>query len=103
MVVVALLALIVLMVPAGLIFWAMYRSTSITERLHPLTPEQRRAKRRVYAVMIPVMAATLALAAAVGRAGITVVISIFAAVVLLDAILTPLLHYRRSKHRAGSP
>ena len=103
MVVLALLALVVLMVPAGLIFWAIYRSTSIMERLHPLTPEQRRAKRRVYAVMIPLMAASVALAAAVGRAGMVVVIAIFAGVVLLDALLTPLLHYRRSRRRVGPP
>src|SRR5271155_3394954 len=100
MVVLALLPLVVLMVAAGSIFWAMYRSTSIMKRLHPLTPEQQRAKRRVYAVMIPLMAATVALAAAVGRAGVVVVIAIFASVVLLDAILTPLLYYRRSKRRA---
>ena len=103
MVVVAFLALVVLMAAAGLIFWAMYRSTAISERLHPSTPEQRRAKRRVYAVAIPLMAATVALAAALGRAGLVVVIAIFAGMVLLDAILTPLLHYRRAKRRAGPP
>jgi hypothetical protein len=53
--------------------------------------------------MIPLMAATVALGAAVGRAGMTVAIAICAGIVLLDAILTPLLHYRRSKRRAGPP
>lgn len=73
----------------------------MTERLHPLTPKQRRAKRRIYVAVIPLMAASVALAATVGRVGMVVVLAVFGGVVLVDAVLTPLLHYRRSKRRAG--
>jgi predicted PurR-regulated permease PerM len=99
-----LVLLIGLMIPAALIFWAMYRSTSLTERLHPLTPEQRRRKRKVYAVMIPVMGVAIALAAVIGSGGTGAVVAvvILAAILLVDALLTPWLHYRRAKRKASS-
>jgi len=97
-----LVAVLLLMIPGGLIFWAMYRSTTLTQRLHPLTPKQRRAKRRAYAILVPLVAATLALELALERAGVAVVVAIFGGILLVDALLTPWLHYRRAKRRSRS-
>jgi uncharacterized membrane protein YjjB (DUF3815 family) len=99
---VALVATLLLMVPGGLIFWAMYRSTTLTQRLHPLTPKQRKAKRRAYAILVALAGATLALDFALPRTGIVVVIAAFGGILLIDALLTPWLHYRRAKHRSRS-
>jgi len=98
-VVVALIAVFLLMIPAGLMFWAMWRSTTLTERLHPLTPKQRAVKRKVYALTVPVVAVILAIEFALARAGVLVVVAVFGGILLLDAVLTPWLHYRRSKRR----
>jgi hypothetical protein len=91
-----LVAVVLLMIPGGLIFWAMYRSTTLTQRLHPLTPEQRKAKRRAYAILVPLVAATLA----VEHTGVAVVVAVFGGILLADAVVTPWLHYRRAKHRS---
>jgi hypothetical protein len=101
-VVILLLLLIGVVIPGGLMFWAMYRSTSLTQGLHPLTPEQRRRKRKVYGVMVPFAAAGIALAAAIGSGGTgaAVALVILAAILLVDALLTPWLHYRRAKRKA---
>ena len=96
----ALVVVLLLMIPGGLIFWAMYRSTTLTQRLHPLTPEQRRAKRRVYAILVPLVAATIALELALSRAGVAVVVAVFGGILLIDALLTPWLHSRRAKRRS---
>ena len=71
------------------------------ERLHPLTPEQRRLKRNIYLVMGGLMAGTIAVAAILGGAGLLVVVAVLAGLVLVDALLTPWLRYRRSKRRPG--
>lgn len=42
-----------MLIPGALILWAIYRSTVLIRRLHPLTPEQTRRKRKAYAVMMP--------------------------------------------------
>jgi uncharacterized iron-regulated membrane protein len=97
---VALGAVVLLMIPGGLIFWAMYRSTTLTQRLHPLSPAQRKAKRRAYGILVPLVAATLAVELALGRASVIVVVALFGGIVLVDAALTPWLHYRRAKHRS---
>jgi hypothetical protein len=75
--VVALVAFLLLMIPGGLIFWAMYRSTTLTQRLHPLTPKQRRAKRRAYAILVSLGAATLALELVLQRSGVVVLVAVF--------------------------
>jgi hypothetical protein len=88
--------------PGGLVFWAMVHSTKLTERLHPLTPEQRRRKRRVYAVMAPLVAASFAIAFALRSGGTArvVALAVIAAILLLDAVLTPWLHYQRARRQA---
>ena len=96
----AVVALVLLTGAAGLGFWAMWRYTTLTERLHPLTPAQRRAKRRIYALMLPVAAITLALMFGLAQARALVVVGVLAGILLLDVILTPLLHYRRAKRGA---
>lgn len=99
-----LISLVGLAIPASLVFWAMWRSTSLTRRLHPLTPEQRRRKRKAYAVMTPIMVASVALGAVLesGGTGAIVALSIFAFVLLADAVLTPWLHYRRIRRKSTS-
>ena len=98
------LVLIGLLIPGTLMFWAMYRSTSLTKRLHPLTPEQQRRKRKAYAMMIPVVVVAIAVGAAIGSGGKATVVgvAILAAILLVDALLTPLLHYRRAKRKASA-
>jgi predicted MFS family arabinose efflux permease len=101
MVVVALLALLVLMVAGGLMMWAGVHSWSMTERLHPPTPEQRRKRRQVYAVMVPVLLGSVLLGIVVAGAGAVVIVAAFGAVLLLDAVLWPWLRYRRTKRHSG--
>lgn len=96
-----LLALFVLLIAAGLILWAMHRSTVLTERLHPLTPEQRQRKRKAYAMLVPIGAIGIALGALItsGGAGALVAIAVLGAILLADALLTPWLHYRRARRK----
>jgi hypothetical protein len=97
----ALIAAGLLLILAGPMFWAMWRSTTLSERLHPLTPAQRRRKRNVYTAGGAVVIITIALELAAGeRTSLVVIIAIFGGLVLLDAILTPWLHYRRAKRRS---
>lgn len=100
-VVVTVLAFIVLFSAGGLMFWAMWRSTALTQRLHPLTLEQRRRKRRAYAVLAPFMAAVFVLVVAIGSGGTAQVVAIaaIAAIVLVDVLVTPWLHYRRARRQ----
>lgn len=100
-----MLVLIGLLIPGTLMFWAMYRSTSLMQRLHPLTPEQQRRKRKIYALMTLALAVAAALGAAIGSGGKAAVVAvvILAAILLVDALLTPWLHYRRAKRKASSP
>ena len=65
-------------------FWAMWRSSVLTQRLHPLTPEQRRRKRKLYAVMVPFMLLAIGLGAALAAGGAVVALAILAVVVLLE-------------------
>lgn len=77
MVVVALLALLVSTVAAGLVMWVGFHSLSMTERLHPPTPEQRRKRRQVYAVMVPVLLGSVLLGVLVAGAGGVVIVAAF--------------------------
>lgn len=93
-----------LLIPATLIFWAMNRSTSLTRRLHPLTPEERRRKRKAYVILTPIMVAGIILGAVIGSGGqgAIVAIAIFATIVLSDSLLTPWLYYRRARRQRKS-
>lgn len=98
-----LVVLLMIIGAGGLVFWALWRSSELTQRLHPLTPEQRQRKRRAHAVMIPLIAASIGLAVAIGSGGTAAVaaLAVIGAIILLDAVLTPLVHYRRAR-RSGS-
>src|SRR5438445_169227 len=88
------------MIPAALQLWALRRHSVLTRRLHPLTPAQRRAKRKAYGVMTSLVVVTFAILAALGTGGLVVLLAVYAALLIIDAVLTPWLHYRRAKRNA---
>jgi len=97
------LILVALLVPAAMVFWAMFKTESLTKRLHPLTPEQRRRRRKAFAVASPLMVVLFGLGAAIGSGGTVAVVAlaVLAAIVLLDATLTPWLRYRHARRKAA--
>jgi hypothetical protein len=99
----ALLLVPAIMLPAGLTLWALYRSSALTQKLHPLTPAQRRRKRKVLGWIAVVMVLTFALLAAFGGTALIVLLAVNAVGLLLDAFLTPWLHYRRAKRATNAP
>ena len=56
-------------------------------------------------MMLPLMLGGIALGAAIGRGGpgAVVALAIFAAIFLLDAVLTPWIHYRRARRDHDAP
>jgi len=90
-----------LLVPAGLAFWAIWRSSKLTERLHPLTPQQRAVKRKIYAVVMAIAVTVVAVEVALGRSGVVFVVAVLGGILLLDAVFTPWLHYRRAHRGRG--
>jgi hypothetical protein len=103
--IVTVVALIVILGAAVLSFWAWWRYWTLTKRLHPFTPRQRQAMRRTFKLMVPMVAACVALVVAIGSGGTSrvVALGVIAAIVLLDAVLTPWLGYRRARRRKAQP
>ncbi len=92
----------VLVPAAALGYWAFWRYLVLTKRLHPMTPEQRRRTRQASAVVIVFVAASFGVVVAIGSGGTTrlVALAVIVAILLLDAVLTPVLHYRRARREA---
>jgi hypothetical protein len=102
---IGVLVLIGLLIAGTLMFWAIYRGTSLTQRFHPLTPEQRQRKRKAYAMMTPIIGGgdRGRCRYRKGRQSRCRGGRDPRPILLVDALLTPWLHYRRDKRKASSP